>query len=310
MISELSLEGYLLVKDYYEILSVKKNASNKDIKKAYRKLALKFHPDRAKESGMNPKVAEEKFKEIGEAYSVLSDTEKRQQYDQFGPERFAQFARGGTGGVRMDIDPFEIFSQFFGGGGPNDFFSAFRTGGSPFASGSGFKTTMRPQRGQDIKISLKIKISELEGKTTSLKKTISLNRKYRDGTVKKEKIRIPIPPNIINGKVLRVAGKGNPGKMGGSAGDLLAEISLIDDILEIPVSIFLAIRGSDLTIKTPTGEELSGYIPKNTQENTILTFNTIDAKNKKIKVKYQYPRTLTKDQEDLLTKLHELEIKK
>ncbi|UCG03190.1 MAG: DnaJ domain-containing protein [Candidatus Heimdallarchaeota archaeon] len=295
-----------MVKDYYEILGVPKNASKKDIKKAYRKLALKYHPDRAKESGMNPKVAEEKFKEIGEAYSVLSDTEKRQQYDQFGPEGFAQFARGGAGGFRMDIDPFEIFSQFFGRGGPNDFFSAFGTGGSPFSGRSGFRTAMRPQRGQDLKIALKLKISELEGRTTSLKKTISLNRKYQDGSTKKEKIRIPIPPNIKNRKILRITGKGNQGKMGGSAGDLLVEVSLIDDVLEIPVSVFLAIRGSDLTIKTPAGEQLSGYIPKNTKENTILTFINNDNENKKIRVKYQYPRSLTKEQEDLLSKLHEL----
>ncbi|MFX1539115.1 MAG: DnaJ domain-containing protein [Promethearchaeota archaeon] len=299
-----------MVKDYYEILGVLKTASKKDIKKAYRKLALKYHPDRAKESGMNPEIAEEKFKEIGEAYSVLSDAEKRQQYDQFGPERFSQFTRGGPGGFRMDIDPFEIFSQFFGGSGPNDFFSSFRTGGPPFSGESGFRSTMRPQRGQDIKITLKIKLSEIEGRTTPLKKTINLNRRYQDGTVKKEKIRIPIPPNIKDKKVLRIAGKGNQGKMGGSAGDLLAEVSLIDDILEIPVSIFLAIRGSDLTIRTPTGEELSGYIPKNTQNNAILTFNTDNNKIKKIRVKYQYPRALTKDQEDLLTRLHELETKK
>jgi curved DNA-binding protein len=299
-----------LVQDYYEILGVSKNASTKDIKKAYRKLALKYHPDRAKESGIDPKDAEERFKKIGEAYSVLSDADKRRQYDQFGPEGFSQFTRGGTGGFRMDIDPFEIFSQFFGGGGPDDFFSSFRTGSSPFSSGSGFRSSMRPQRGQDIKITLKIKLSEIEGRTTPLKKTINLNRKFQDGTVKKERIRIPIPPNIIDKKVLRIAGKGNQGKMGGIAGDLLTEVSLVDDILELPVSIFLAIRGSDLTVKTPTGETISGIIPKNTKNNTILTFNTEENKPKKIRVKYQYPRTLTKEQEDLLTKLHELELKK
>jgi len=298
-----------LAKDYYKILGVPKNASNKDIKKAYRKLALKYHPDRAKEGGMDPKVAEEKFKEIGEAYSVLSDNEKRQQYDQFGPERFSQFARGGAGGFRMNIDPFEIFSQFFGGGGPNDFFSSFGTGGSPFSGGHGFQSKIRPQRGQDIKITLKINLSEIEGRTTPLKKTINLNRRYQDGSVKKEKIRIPIPPNIKNRKVLRIAGKGNQGKMGGNAGDLLAEISLIDDILEIPISIFLAIRGSDLTIKIPTGEKLSGYIPRNTRDDTILTFKTDADEEKKIKVRYQYPKALTKEQADLLSRLQELEMK-
>ncbi len=299
-----------MAKDYYNILGVPENASKKDIKKAYRKLALKYHPDRAKESGIDPKVAEEKFKEIGEAYSVLSDAEKRRKYDQFGPEGFAQFTRGGPGGFRMDIDPFEIFSQFFGGGGPDDFFSAFRSGSSPFSSGNGFRTTMAPERGKNIKITLKVKTSELEGRATNLKKTISLNRKYQDGTVTKEKIRIPIPPTIQDGKLLRIAGKGNQGKRGGHAGDLLVEISLIDNILEIPVSVFLAIRGSDLTIQTPSGEQLTGIIPSNTRENTVLSFTTVSEKIKKVRVKIQYPKTLSDNQKDLLTKLNELEVQK
>lgn len=294
-----------MVKDFYAILGVTKKASKKDIKKAYRKLALKYHPDRAKESGIDPKIAEEKFIKIGEAYSVLSDPEKRQQYDQFGPDAFSQFGRGGRGGFRMDIDPFDIFSQFFGG---NDIFSSFQTRRSPFSTrGSPFGGAQAPQKGTNVKISMKIKTSELEGRTTNLKKTISLNRKYQDGTVKKEKIRIPIPPNIEDGKVLRIAGKGNQGKMGGPAGDLLVEISLIEDILEIPVSVFLAIRGSDLTIKTPSGEQLTGIIPRNTRNYTVLTFTTIDEKSKKVRVNYQYPKTLTDNQKDLLTQLHKLE---
>lgn len=297
----------MLARDYYDVLGISRNADLSAIKKAYRKMALKYHPDRAKDSGMDPKAAEEKFKEISEAYSILSDNEKRKQYDMFGHDAFSQYTRGGKGGFRMDIDPFEIFSQFFSG---DDIFSSFQTRGSPFSGrGSPFRRTPTPQRGTNVKISLKIKISEIEGKTTNLKKIISLNRKYQDGTVKKEKIRIPIPPNIENGKVLRIAGKGNQGKMGGSNGDLLVEISLIDDILEVPVSVFLAIRGSDLTIKTPQGEQLSGIIPRNTRENTILTFNTADEKSKKVRVKYRYPRTLTESQEDLLTQLYELDRK-
>ncbi|MFX1284276.1 MAG: DnaJ domain-containing protein [Promethearchaeota archaeon] len=297
-----------MVRDYYDALGVSRDADLSAIKKAYRKMALKYHPDRAKDSGMDPKAAEEKFKEISEAYSVLSDKEKRKQYDMFGHDAFSQYGRGGKGGFRMDIDPFEIFSQFFGG---DDIFSSFGTRGSPFSSrGTPFSRTQPPQRGTDVKISLNIKISEIEGRTTNLKKTISLKRKYQDGTVKKEKIRIPIPSNIENGKVLRIAGKGNQGKMGGPSGDLLIEISLIDDILEIPVSVFLAIRGSDLTIKTPLGDQLSGTIPRNTRENAILTFITADGQSKKVRVKYRYPKTLSESQEDLLTKLLELDRKK
>lgn len=298
-------------KDYYDALGVPRNADLSTIKKAYRKLALKYHPDRAEGSGIDPKVAEERFKEISEAYSVLSDPEKRRQYDMFGPEAFFQSARGGRGGFRMDIDPFEIFSQFFGGRGGEDFFSSFRTSGSPFSGGftggQPFRTVRQPQRGTDVKISLKVKASDLEDKTTELKKTISLNRKYQNGTVRKEKIRIPIPHNVVDGKVLRIAGKGNQGKMGGPAGDLLVEISFLDDILEIPVSVFLAIRGSDLTVKTPTGKKLTGIIPSNTRENTVLSFTTDTEEIQKIRVKYLYPRSLTSDQKELLTQLHLLE---
>jgi curved DNA-binding protein len=294
-------------KDYYKILGVPRNASKSDIKKAYRKLALKYHPDRAKDSKIDPKAAEEKFKKIGEAYSILSDSDKRQQYDRFGPDMFSQF---GGRGFRMDIDPFEIFRQFFGDFGGDNIFSSFSTEGSPFGRTSGFRTAQAPVRGTDVNITLKINTSELESVSSSLKKTISLKRKYQDGTIKKEKIRIPIPKTVKEGKVLRIPGKGNQGKRGGPAGDLLAKISLNDDILEIPVSIFLAIRGTEnLTIKSPTGEVLTGTIPSNIRERSIVDFTNEIGKIKKIKVRYRYPLKLSKEQKDLLKRLDQLEKK-
>ena len=113
-------------KDYYEVLGVSKNASEADIKKAFRKLAIKYHPDKNRD---NPKEAEEKFKEVNEAYSVLSDETKRAQYDQFGPEAFQNggtgaagfggFGQGGFGGFSQGgfSDFGDIFESFFGGGG-------------------------------------------------------------------------------------------------------------------------------------------------------------------------------------------------
>ena len=101
-------------RDFYEVLGVPKNASLKDIKKAYRKMALKYHPDKAKESNIDTKVAEEKFKEISEAYSILSDEEKRSAYDNFGHAAFDQ-RTGGFGGRTYQsgsIDPFKIFEEF------------------------------------------------------------------------------------------------------------------------------------------------------------------------------------------------------
>jgi DnaJ-class molecular chaperone len=266
--------------DYYKSLGVSRKATNSEIKKAYRKAALKYHPDRAKDSGLDPKLSEEKFKEISEAYSVLSDPEKRNQYDQFGHSGFSQF--GGRGGFRMDIDPFEIFSQFFGGRGFNrGGFSSFQSEGSPFSRTRHFNRDQQPIKGEHVKISLKIQASELIEKQKGLKKTISLNRRYQDGSQKKEK---------------------------GLAGDLLVTINIEDDILNIPLSVFLAIRGSEnLTIKSPDGESLTGIIPSNTRENSILEFTSSTNTLRKIRVKYLYPHSLSPEQEDLLTRIYDLE---
>jgi curved DNA-binding protein len=285
--------------DYYKSLGVSKNASKSEIKKAYRKLALKYHPDRASKSGIDLKKAEEKFKEISEAYSILSDDKKRQQYDQFGPDYFSQFQ--GKGGFHTTIDPFEIFSQFFGGSSGG--FSFQNMGGSPFSS---FQTQARPQKGSDIQIPFKVSTSELAIDGKILKKVISLKRRYSDGTEKVEKIRIPIPKNVKDGKILRIPEKGNHGKNGGVNGDLLVKITLIDDILTIPISIFLAIRGSEgLSIKSPSGDNLRGKIPPNTREGALLDFISDLGAIKKIRIVYKYPTKLTEKQISLLNDLIE-----
>ncbi len=285
--------------DYYKSLGVSKNASKSEIKKAYRKLALKYHPDRASKSGIDPKKAEEKFKEISEAYSILSDEKKRQQYDQFGPDYFSKFK--GQGGFRTTVDPFEIFSQFFGGSSGG--FSFQNMGGSRF---SNFQRQAQPQKGSDIQIPFKVSTSELAIDGTILKKVISLKRRYSDGTEKVEKIRIPIPKNVTDGKTLRIPEKGNHGKQGGPNGDLLVKISLVDDILAIPISVFLAIRGSEgLSIKSPSGDNLRGIVPPNTQEGDLLDFTSDLGTVKKIRVVYRYPTKLTEKQISLLNELIE-----
>ena len=290
--------------DYYKTLGVTRNATKEQIKKAYRKLALKYHPDRAEKSGLDPKVSEEKFKEISEAYSVLSDDKKRQQFDQFGSDFFS--GRGGHA-YTSNIDPFEIFSQFFGGGRTGGF-SFGNMSGSPFGNGSPFggrqTRSPPPQKGSDIQISFKINSSELVGTSDSVKKTINLKRRFSDGSEKIEKIRIPIPSDVEDGKVLRIPNKGNVGKRGGPNGDLLVKIILKDDILAIPISIFLAIRGSEgLTIKSPSGDRLTGKIPPNTHHGDIISFRSEMDKEKKVKVIYKYPSKLSEKQISLLTEL-------
>lgn len=146
-------------RDYYEVLGVERGASADEIKKAYRKLALKYHPDRNEGDG----DAEAKFKEVGEAYSVLSDPERRARYDRFGHAAASAGAGAGAGfGGGMDIDPFEIFSSIFGGMGFGDIFG-----------GGGGRRGRRTTRGRDLRIDLSVTLEEVaEGAT----KKIRVNR--------------------------------------------------------------------------------------------------------------------------------------
>ncbi len=187
-----------MAKDYYKILGVEKSASQEEIKKAFRKLAQQHHPDK-------PNGNEEKFKEINEAYSVLSDSQKRAQYDQFG-SGFSG-AQGGQGFGGFD---FSGFAQNFSQGGVefdlNDIF------GSIF--GGGFQ---RARRGADIVVDVTIDFKE-----SILGKSHKLNVTRNDGS--KEEISFTIPPGIDNGETLRIVGKGEASKQGGQPGHLYARI--------------------------------------------------------------------------------------
>src|ERR1700731_784507 len=133
-------------RDYYEILTVERSASEEEVKRAYRKLAVKFHPDK----NPNDPHAEEKFKELGEAYDVLSDADKRAAYDRFGHAAFAQGTAGRGGGFH---DPFDIFREVFGGGGGGGIFESFFGGGAS-ADREG------RQRGSDLRYDMQITLEE------------------------------------------------------------------------------------------------------------------------------------------------------
>ena len=201
-----------MAKDYYGALGVKKEATPEEIKKAYRKLALKYHPDK------NPgdKKAEEKFKEITEAYAVLSDPEKRRQYDQFGESGFHQ--RFTQEDIYRNFDVGDIFREF--GFGTDDIFSHL------FGGGRRGHTTVgggRPQaiKGQDfvMRISIPFRQAVIGGE-----RRVDFRR---DGNV--EQLQVRLPPGIESGQRLRLAGKGGGSPAGGPAGDLFLEIQVEPD---------------------------------------------------------------------------------
>lgn len=247
-------------RDYYEILGVSKSATDEEIKKAYRKTALQYHPDR------NPgnKEAEEKFKEAAEAYEVLRNAEKRQKYDRFGHQAFAPGSGGFGGGQNMNMD--DIFSMF------GDIFGGHFGGGGGFSGfGGGFQN--QGMRGSNLRVKVKLNMEEIANgteKKIKIKRSVPADGvQYKTCTVchgsgqvqrvsntilgqmrtaspchnchgsgkvmgerpagvsadgltqKEEVISVKIPGGVVDGMQLRMQGKGNSGPMGGPAGDLM-----------------------------------------------------------------------------------------
>ncbi len=207
--------------DYYKILGVEKGATQDEIKKAYRKLAVKYHPDKNE----GDKAAEEKFKQISEAYAVLSDEEKRKEYDQFGSAGFRQ--RYSQEDIFKNVDINDILRQFgfaTGGGG-----AAFRTSSGGYGGfedlfssqepGYGSAGRRSPQvKGEDVAYELTV---GLEDVAQGGKKTIRFLRGDRE-----ESLAVTIPRGIEDGKKLRLRGKGQPSPYGGPAGDLYLKINV------------------------------------------------------------------------------------
>lgn len=253
-------------RDYYEVLGVSKNATQVELKKAYRKLALKYHPDR------NPddKEAEVKFKEAAEAYEVLNDPQKRQRYDRFGHQGVGGAAGGGFGGGMSMDDIFSQFGDIFGGafGGGGGFSSGFGGGGRRRRKGSNLRIKVKLDLKEVLNGSTKkIKVNKLvpadgvsfktcetckgmgqvsrvtntilgQMQTTSTCPTCHGSGKMIDkkpagadenGLVRKEEVMsIDIPAGVEEGMQLNVSGKGNAAPMGGVPGDLLVVIEEIE----------------------------------------------------------------------------------
>ena len=239
-----------MAKDYYAVLGVDKTAGAEAIKKAYRKLAVKYHPDK------NPgdKGAEERFKEITEAYAVLSDPDKRRQYDQFGEAGFHQ--RFSQEDIFRNVDLNDIFREF-GFGGDDLFSQLFGGRGGAFRSGSFQGGRPRPVKGQDLLLRLTIPFRQaiLGGE-----RQIDLSR-HGHG----EPIKVRIPAGVESGQKLRVAGKGAPSMAGGPPGDLHLEIEVGSDpvfsrdgrdlFVTVTVPFSGACLGTSVEVPTLEGEK-------------------------------------------------------
>lgn len=245
--------------DYYKVLGVERNATQDDIKKAYRKLARKYHPD------LNPNdpTAKDKFQEINEANEVLSDPEKRKKYDAYGENwkhadefeaqqqayRAQQQANGNRQGEYWYSTDGEHFTSGFGGNasGFSDFFEELfgHRGATGGRTRSGF-------RGQDIEAELQLSLREA---AVTHKQTFSING---------ETLRITVPAGVANGQVIKLKGHGGKGMNGGPDGDLYITFAVSDDpafkrkdndlYTDVNIDLYTAVLGGDVTVNTLDGQ--------------------------------------------------------
>jgi curved DNA-binding protein len=238
-------------KDYYKVLGLTKAATQDDIKRVYRKLARKYHPDISKEDN-----AEEQFKEVGEAYEVLKDPEKRAAYDQLGEDLQAQrdfrpppSGAGGGAGQSADFDDFlaNLFGQRGRGG-----------------AGAGGAGRVYQENGEDSHAKVSVNLEDAYHGTT---RSLNLRTTERDADgrpfLQERTLNVKIPKGVKQGQHIRLQGQGNPGIGGGSAGDLYLEIAFnphplyrveaLDVYLELPIAPWEAALGGSVKVPTPDG---------------------------------------------------------
>ncbi|MET3812076.1 DnaJ C-terminal domain-containing protein [Arthrobacter sp. UYEF3] len=290
-------------KDFYKILGVAKDASDADIKKAYRKLARKHHPD----TNAGDTASEKKFKDISEAYSVLSDADERQQYDAIramgGGARFAPGSAGGAGGGAGFED---LFGGLFTGGGGRHPGSYSTAGGMPpeFADlfgGGGQSFQRAPQKGADRTAATSISFAgSIRGTTIGLREP--------DGEV----IDVRIPAGIKDGQKVRVRGKGQYGPAGN--GDLMVTVGVKphgfytrdgDNLrIHVPVTFAEAALGADIEVPTIDGEKVRVRVPAGTPAGRTLRVKGRGVKHTKatgdllVTIDVAVPKKLSKDAED------------
>ena len=327
-------------KDYYQILGVKKAATEKDIKLAYRKLAKELHPDK------NPgnKQAETRFKEVNEAYEVLSDSDKRGKYDTLGQNwnQYEQMQRSGaSGGQPFDWSSFgggqqggqpggggyhtvtqEELQELFGsseGGGFSDFFRTF-FGGMGGAAGAGAgagRAAGRGRRGADLEQPVAVTLEEAFNGSQRLLESTEADGKMR-------RLEVKIPAGVKDGQRIRMGAQGGAGAGAGPRGDLFLVITVQphavfqregDDLrAELPVDMTTLVLGGELSVPTLKGTKLSLKVPPETQNGNVFRLSgqgmpaVADATRRGdlfVKVRAVLPMNLTPNEKQLLEELRQ-----
>ena len=304
--------------DYYKILGVSRDASADEIKKAFRKLARTNHPDAGGD--------EEKFKEINEAYEVLSDDKKRKLYDQYGTANENQIPRGWSGGtvdmgdIFGGMDWSEILNNMRSGNGAFgsdwDFSSTGASGFGGFG-GYGGQRAPRPQKGKDMTVTLEVSFDEA---LNGAQKRVTLRI---PGQADKQTLDVKIPAGAVDGGRLRLKGKGMTGANGGPAGDLLITTKIAPHPyftrdganvkIDVPITIAEAALGASVVVPAPDGTKVRVKVPAGTQSGTELTIKgkgaaRVNGSGKGdllIKLQVKVPAVLNDEQREALERFGE-----
>ena len=309
-------------KDFYKVLGVSKDISDADLKKAYRKLARKYHPD----SNQGDAAAEAKFKEISEAYSVLSDKDQREEYDQIramgsGGARFQAPGAGGAGGFE------DVFSRFGGGtrgsyqqADFDDLFSMFGQQSGGFGSGrfgqstGGFRGYGGPQRGADVTAR-----TTLDFQTAVKGETISLAGE--DG----KPFKVKIPAGVSDGQKIRLRGRGRPSPDGGEPGDIVVQVTVrphpvftrdgLNLRVTVPVTFTEAALGATIEVPTLGGDPVKLRVAPGTPSGRVLRVKWRGVQSSKgtgdllAEVQVAVPAHLDDKAKEALERFHDLEPK-
>ncbi len=310
--------------DYYHVLGVARSATSDEIKKAYRRLAMQYHPDK----NQGNKSAEEKFKQITEAYEVLSDDQKRAAYDRFGHAAAGgggPFAGGnpfggggpfgsggdfrGHGGSQSTGDPFQdIFGEVF-----SDLFGKGRT------SSGGFSSRARTTKGADLRYTLNLSFEEA---AQGCEKNISFVR-MRNGEEEKSNLLVTVPAGVKQAQRLKLRGEGDSGTNGGASGDLYVVVNILehslfrregnDCILDLPIAFTDAILGAQIEVPTLTGRAAL-KIPAGTHTGQLFRLKGkgfpkvggFGAGDMLVQITIDTPTEVTSEQRELIDKLNKL----